>query len=187
MTIVLMGMELKDIPIKPQELQFDKSGKATKYTDSKGKEVKKIQVHASEYKWVFDDGSEYSGKAYKNINGTPVKEFKKTTLIDKYDLIDKREIKNFINNEHTYLIVNDGFKAKMKEYDLQGQAVAFKFVIRGFKIYKAVIAYDLELDRVLMRCFRGDLRKSNLDEATEKEISTPTDDVKEVSLDDLEV
>ena len=47
--IVIMGCEAKDVPIKPNEIKFDKDGRSMIYVDSKGKRVKKMQIQASEY------------------------------------------------------------------------------------------------------------------------------------------
>ena len=76
--ISIMNTIVKNIPLKAQELAFDKDGKSAAYSDPKGKKVKKIQLQAAKYKWLYENGKEYTGKAYKNIGGKPVKEFGKT-------------------------------------------------------------------------------------------------------------
>ena len=50
-----------------------------------------------------------------------------------------------------------------------------------------MVTYDAEHDRTFMRCFRGDLRKCNLDETEEKESKEKDEGVESLSLDDLEV
>jgi hypothetical protein len=184
MAIVLMGCEAREVPIKPKEIAFDKEGKSTAYVDSKGNKVKKIQLQGSEYKWVYDNGSECSSKTFKSIKGKPVKPFSKTTVINKYDTIDIKDMGQMVNNELTYMLVSSQLKDKLKE--LAGQGLSFKFVNRGFKVYRAVAYYDTALDRSLMRCFRGDLRQVDLTEGEEiSEIETS--DVESLDLDSLEV
>ena len=185
MTLVIMGMEVKEVPIKPKEIEFDMDGKKELYVDGTGRKTKKIQVSASEYKWVYEDGSICSGKTFKAINGKPVKSFTKTAVIDKYDIIDISDLKYFINNELSYLLVNSSFKSRLKE--MTGKALVFKYVNRGFKVYRAAAYYDEVLDRAMLRCFRGDLRKANLIEQEAEEIEVATDNVAQLSLDDLEI
>ena len=164
MALVLMGKEVRAIPIKPKEFDFDKDGKDTIYLDKDGKRARKIQVQASEYKWVYEDGTECSGKTFKSFKNKPVSGFKKTTLVKEYDVIDKCEIKNFICNDLTYLLVSKELKKKMKHLAKDDKAISFKYVNSGFKVHRAVVIYDDKLDRVIMRCFQGDLRKADLTE-----------------------
>ena len=188
MVIVLMGTEVKEIPLKPAEIIFDKDGKKAKYVDSTGTQVKKVQKQASQYVWVFDDGTEYTGKAYKSVKGKPVKEFSKTAVIDKYDEIDKGYERLMIQNDHTYLLVGDKLKSKLKSLNADGKAISFRYIIRGFKVYKAVASYDEELDRCFMRCYRGDISKMDLSEtADEKGITSTDDGVSELDLDAMEL
>jgi len=185
MSIVIKGLELKQVPIKPKEIAFDKDGKSVVYLDPQGKRIKKIQVTASEYRWTNEDGTIYSGKAYKSIKGKPIKEFAKTTLINKFDEVPVSDLTYYIQNEHTYLIVNSELKAQLIE---SKKALVFNYVIRGFKVYKAAIYFDEQLQRVLMRCFRGDLRQAELNEQETKEIKTTVDDgVEALDLDSLGV
>lgn len=186
MSLVIMGCEVKEVPIKAKDIEFDKEGKKEVFRDAKGVIAKKIQVQGSEYKWVYEDGSVCSGKTFKCIKGKPMKPFSKTTLIDTYDTIDITELPYFINNELTYLLVSSQFKDKIKEIG-KDKAISFKFVNRGFKIHRAVVYLDPQLDRVLMRCFRGDLRKANLEEIESSDEIEVEDEVEQLSLDDLEV
>jgi len=185
MTLVIMGLPVKEIPIKPKGIQFDKDGKKEIYVDSKGARAKKVKISSSEFKWVYEDGSEVEGKTYKSINGKPMRPFSKTAVVDKYDTISVTELPYFLTNELTYLLVNPTFKDKMKE--LTGQAISFKFVNRGFKVYRAVSYYDPQLDRVIMKCTQGDLRKVDLPEESEVAEIEAEDSVEQMSLDDLEV
>ena len=187
MTLVLLGTEAKDIPIKPAEVNFDKEGKTTVYSDSKGKVVKKITTQSAEYKWLYEDGTAYAGKAYKNIKGKLVKPFSKTTLIEKHELIDQADTKYFINQELTYLLVGAKLKERIKELHAEKKAVLFKYANSGFKVYKAIVQYDPELDKVLMRCYRGDLRKANLSEDEDLKEATESDDVDSLDMSELEV
>lgn len=188
MTIVINGIEAKDVPIHAQELEVDKIGKETKYTDKDGRIVRKMQVQGSEYKWVYtDDNSEYTGKAYKNFKGKPISEFSKTTLIEKYDITDKKDMKYFINNELTYLMINKKLKDWVKGLDAENKFVSFKFTNRGLKIYKAGLIYDADLDKVFMRLFRGDLRKANLTEKEDVKEIEVKEAVAKLDLDNLEV
>jgi len=184
-TIVIDGQEIKEVPIKTKGIQFDKTGKKETYLDSAGKPVTKIKVQGSEYKWVYDDGQVCAGKTYKSFKGKPMKPFSKTTVIKSYDIIDISDLKYFISNELTYLLVNDNLKSKLKEL---GKAYSFKYVNRGFKIHRAVAYYDEQIERVIMRCFQGDLRKADLTEhSVNEEITAAEDGVEEFSLEDLEV
>ena len=187
MSLVIMGKEVKEISLKPKEIVFDKKGKKTAYADSKGKGVNKIQVQASEYKWVYDDGENYEGKEYKCIKGKPVKPFSRTTLIDKYDTIDKSETKYFVNNELTYLLVNQSFKDDIKALNDENKCISFKYVIRGFKIYKAVVSYDADMDKVFMRCYRGNIKQLDLNENETKSTIECDDEVETMDLNELEV
>ena len=184
MTLVINGIEVKDVPIKSKGIQFDKEGKKEKYVDSKGKVVQKVKIQGSEYKWCYEDGTECVGKSYKSLNGKPIKPFSRTTIIKNYDTINVTELPYFINNDLTYLLVSDKFKSMMKE--IKGQAYSFKFVNRGFKIYRAVAYYDEQLDKVLMRCFQGDLRKVELKEREEVD-EIESEEVESIDLGDLEV
>ena len=177
-----------EVTLKPKEIGFDKDGKTTKYVDKDGKQVKKLQVQASEYKWVYEDGMEYTGsKSYKCIEGKPVKEFTKTVTISTVKEIDQADIVYFIQNEHTYMLVGDSFKTEIKACSGLKKAVTFKYAIRGFKAYNAVVSYDAQLDRVFMRLYRGDLRKANLVEDDSVSEIESADDVKKIDIDDLEV
>ena len=84
-----MNTIVKNIPLKAQEIAFDKEGKKEIYSDPKGKRIKKIQLQAAEYKWVYENGDEYTGKSYKNIGGKPIKTFSKTTEVKETQTIPK--------------------------------------------------------------------------------------------------
>ena len=186
MTLVIMGLPVKEVPVKPKGIQFDKENKKEVYMDSKGRVATKVQLTKSEYKWVYkDDNTECVGKTYKSINGKPIKPFSKTAVIDKYDIIDIKELPYFLTNDLTYLMVNSDFKVKMKE--LTGKMISFKFINRGFKVYRAVSYYDPQLDRVIMKCCQGDLRKIELLEQEEINEIQVEDEVEGLNLDDLEV
>ena len=90
-------------------------------------------------------------------------------------------------NELTYLLIGDEFKEKVKVIDAKGKAITFNYVNSGFKIHKAIIIYDKELDRVFMRCYRGDLRKMELPKETEAKEIISDDGVEGLDLDSLEV
>ena len=162
MVIEINGWNVKEVAIKSTELTFDKDGKKTLYTDSKGVKVTKVRKQASKYVWHYEDGTEYTEKAFKNINGKPVKEFAKTKVA-KYEIISSSITNYFIQNELTYMLVSPELKSMLKELAIKQQCITFKYVNRGFKVHKAVAVYDEELDRVIMRLFRGDMRKSKLD------------------------
>ena len=186
MALVIDGHEIKAVPIKPSEIAFDKEGKKEIYVDNSGKQVKKIKVQGSEFKWVYEDGTVCGDKTYKAIKGKPVKPFSKTTVIKSYDTIDICDIQYFTNNELTYLLVSSALKDKLKE--MPTKAISFKYVNRGFKVYRAAAYYDPKIERILMRCFRGDLRKADLSEHENvEEISVADDGVEQMDLDALEV
>lgn len=181
-----MNTVVKNVPLKAQEITFDKEGKKEVYSDPKGKRVNKIQLQAAQYKWVYENGDEYTGKSYKNIGGKPIKSFMKTTEVKKTEIINKEEIKYFLMNELTYLIIGNDFKKKMKTFDEDNKAITFNFVNSGFKVHKAIMVYDKELDRVFMRCYRGDIRKMELPEETTMKEIVSDDGVKGLDIDSLE-
>ena len=186
MTLVINGIEVKEVPIRPSGIDFDKDGKKEIMLDSAGKRVEKIKIQGSEFKWTYEDGTECSGKTYKSFKGKPLKPFSKTAVIKSYDRIDISDIKYFISNELTYMLISKDLKEMLKE--MKTEALSFKFVNRGFKVHRAVVYYDEQMDRSMMRLFRGDLRKVELPEDTETdEIKVSEDGVEEMSLDDLEV
>jgi hypothetical protein len=187
MSLVILGTEVKDIPIKPGEIEFDKDGKSFVYLTKEGKKLKKTQVQKAEYVWTDEDGNEFDGKPYKSFKGKPVSEFKKSNLIDKYDVISRSELQYFIQNEHTYLLSGKDFKAKFLKEVGADNGMTFKFVIRGFKVYKAVITHEENLGgKLLMRLYRGDLRKADLNEET-KEVKAVDEDVDSLDLDAMDV
>ena len=181
-----MNTMVKNIPLKAQEIAFDKEGKKEIYSDPKGKRVKKVQLQAAEYKWVYENGDEYAGKSYKNIGGKPIKTFSKTTEVKETQLIKKDEIKYFLMNELTYLLIGAEFKEKVKAIDAEGKAITFNYVNSGFKVHKAIIIYDKELDKVFMRCYRGDLRKMELPEETDAKELVSDDGVEGLDINSLE-
>ena len=86
------------------------------------------------------------------------------------------------------MLVNKEFKEHIKGLDNEDKVISFKYVIRGFKIHRAVVMYDKDLDRVFLRCFRGDLRKIELPEETDKkEISVEDDEIDSMDLDAMDV
>lgn len=184
--ISIMNTVVKNIPLKAQEIAFDKEGKKEIYSDPKGKRVNKIQLQAAQYKWVYEDGNEYTGKSYKNIGGKPIKSFPKTTEVKNTEIISKEEIKYFLMNELTYLIIGVDFKEKMIKLDKENKAITFNYVNSGFKVHKAIMVYDKELDRVFMRCYRGDIRKMELPEETEAKELISDDGVEGLDIDSLE-
>ena len=185
MTLVIDGIEVKAVPIKPVGIAFDMTGKKETYLDKAGKSVTKQKIQGSEYKWVYENGSVCSGKTYKSFKGKPIKPFSKTAVIKSYDTIDISDIQYFISNELTYLLVSKDLKAMLK--GLTGKAISFKFVNRGFKIHRAVAYFDPKIEKVLMRCFRGDLRKTDLTEHEDVAEITTDEGVEGLSLDDMEV
>jgi hypothetical protein len=183
MSLVINGFKVKDIPLKSKGISFDKEGKKEIYLDGNGNRATKVTIQKSEYKWVGDDGTEVEGKTYKSINGKPIQPFSRTTIIDNFEKISVTELPYFVNNELTYLLVGTDFKEHMKEV---GTAYSFKFINRGFKIYRAVAYYDQALDRVFMRCFQGDIRKMDLLEHEEL-AEIESNEVEMLSLESLEV
>ena len=174
-------------PIKVKGIKFDMDANASRkeqYEDAKGSPITKIQIVKGEYKWVDNNTNEpYSGTAYKARAGKPIAKFEKTKVVDKYDSIDIGEMYNLVENDATYLVTGESIKDELKE---STQAITFKYTNgNGFKFYKAVVYYDIALDRVFMRCFRGDLTKLDLVEKAQKEIVA--DEVEKLSLDDMEV
>jgi len=185
MTLTIKGIVVKQVPLKAKEVQFDKNGKDTTYADKSGKVVVKQQISSASYKWMYEDGSEYAGKSYKMINGKPVKGFKKTSVIDKYETISKANSSYFVSNDHTYLLISKEFKKQMQK--LGDKAITFKYAHSGFKVYNAVVSYDEVLDKVLMRCFRGDLRKLELNDDLVDQKEIEVDEVASLDLEELDL
>jgi len=174
-------------PIKVKGLKLDKDSKGKKelYVDAKGDAVSKIQIVKGEYRWVYTETAKpYDGTAFKSYKGKPINKFEKTNNVETYEVEDIGVMYNLVENEATYLVTSDSLKQELKELE---QAITFKYTNgNGFKFYKAVVYYDHNLDRVLMRCFRGDLTKIDLSEKPQKEI-TAEEEVNRLSLDDMEV
>ena len=188
MTIVIMGMEAKEVPVKPKEIEFDKDGRSFKYVDKDGKVIKKLQVQASEYVWKYEDGTEFSGKEYKSLNGKPVKPLDKTSIIKDTEIISRDEMKYFLENPYSYVLVGEEFKNKLKELSADNKAISFKYVVRaGFKVYRAVAYYDIEIDKSVLKCFRGDIRKAELNDVENKTSVEVDDNVETIDLDAMEV
>ena len=181
--IEINGMTVTQVPIKPKEISFDKDGKKTVYVDAEGKVVKKLQLQGAEYKWIYADTElECEGKTYKSFKGQPVKGFSKTTVIMDFKRIEVSDLNYFVSNELTYLLVGGEFKEWIKTQ----KCISFKYVNRGFKVYESVAYYDKALDKVFMRCFRGNLKQLELlEHESVKEIGVE-DNVKSLSFEELE-
>jgi len=187
MTIVLMGIQAKEIPLKPRSIQPDKDGKDTIYCDSSGRKVisKAKIVGSTKREYVYaDDSSVFEGKPLRMVKGKPTDGFERTTVIESYETIEIADMAHFVSNEYTYMLVSDKLKSQLQE--LGTKAVSFKFVNRkGLKVYRAVAYYDKELNRALMRLYRGNLKQMELPEDTDvKEIES---DVETLNLDDFEI
>jgi hypothetical protein len=181
-------IELKPIKVDSSiKLDMDKSGKKELYVNKLGEPLEKIQIQKGEFKYVNEKtGKEETTKPYKAINGKAVNSFSKTRVVAKYDTIKLNEQSNFIENEKTYLVSGDSFKQELKTLAEKGECVTFKYANSGFKLYKAVAYFDLELGRVFLRCYRGDLRKIDLNETTTtKEIQA--EEVDRIDINDIEV
>jgi len=187
------GIEVRLVNIKAPKIAFDMDGKAFKYVDKDGKQVKKVPKPkvADVWKYVDDEGkpvADFEGTHYKSKDGKPVGEFKATTAVagQKFDL---REMGYLVTNTHTYMVVSEHLKERLKELASEGKGLSFKYIgtSRGHQAYRAVVYYDIELDRSLMRLFSGDIRKNDLDEDTEAKEITADPDVETLDLDDLEV
>lgn len=168
-------------PISVEGIKFDMDGKKEAYVDKDGKKLKKIQLSKGEFKFVRPDGT-IAPKGYKSLNGKPVASFTKTKEVKTYDTIGLSELGYFIENDKTYLVSCDSLKSELNG----DKAITFKYVNAGFKVYKAVITCNPLLDKLIMRCFRGDLRKVDLTEKTE-EIKATEEGVEKIDLDAIEV
>jgi len=175
-------------PLTVTGIQFDKdeSGKKEQYINAKGEKLTKHQMQKAEYKWMNDvTNAEEKTKGYKSIKGKPAKAFSKTTKIDNYETIDLSDINLFVENEKTYQLINPGLKAELKTMLDTNRTISFKYVNSGFKVYKAVLV--IHDDKILMRCFRGDLRKLDLTEDNVDEVKVSDDGVEALDLDALDV
>ena len=151
-------------PLKVKGIEFDKDGKKEIYVNAKGERCTKVQLSKSEYKWLNDiTKQEETGETFKAINGKPVKEFGKTKVIVKYDVCDTSDTEWMVENEATYQLISPTLKNEIKE---SKKAVSFKYVNSGFKAYKAFVTYNEQFDTLIMRCYRGDLRKIDLKETS---------------------
>jgi len=118
------------------------------------------------------------------MNGKPVNSFSKTKETP-IDIIDNSDKSNYIQNEKSYQLISDALKAELKELLDQGKTMSFKYVNAGFKIHRAVL--ELWNDKIIMRCYRGDLTKVDLDESKLEEVSTTDEGVEQMDLSSLEV
>ena len=175
----------KPLTVKGLELDMDSDGKKELYVNKLGQPLKKLQLQKAEYSWkntVTD--TEETGKSYKSFKGKPIASFTKSKEITQFEWVDSTEKSNFIENEKTYQLISDSLKTELIEHT--GKALVFRYVNSGFKIHKAFVEYDEELKAVLMRCYRGDLRKIDLSENTVVEATTKDEGVEQLDLNALE-
>lgn len=176
--------EVRDVPVHPREIETDTEGKETVYRDpTTGKKVKKYQLGKATYKWAYEDGTEFTGKACKSVKGKPIAEFTKTTKLDSLEKVDAAKfLMTVVENEHCYYLVGNEFKAALKKAK---SGFVFKpFKIRGLKAYKALIYYDEVLDRAIMRLCRGEL---NCEEMPENDVVQEAEVSKGELLSDADV
>jgi hypothetical protein len=148
----------------------------------------------SEYKWVEEEsGTEYTGKSYKSFKGKPIASFNRTAVVAKYDTVDLNDMHYAIENEKTYLVSCESLKHELKELSEKSnitgytrKGISFKYCNRGLKLYRAYVFYNEKLDRLLMRCTRGDLRKVDLIESEKEEI-TADEGVEQLDMAEIEV
>jgi len=176
--------ETKEVVLKPKEIEVDKDGKDTIYLDAEGKRVIKHKVQGAEYKWTYEDGTEYTGKSYKSYKGKPISPFRKTPKISNPEkLMPLDAFKRCVINEHTYYLVGSEFKEKMREIE---DVLVFKpYKIAGLKAYRALVYYDKEFDRVIMRLCRSELNSSEMPELEDIKEAKVEDNVTQMSEDEI--
>jgi len=178
----------KTIAVNGLALDKDSSGKKELYVNGNGDPLKKVQLQKAEFKWVNENThKEETGKSYKSLNGKPIKAFSRTKEVKDYDAVKIADIPYFIENEKTYQLISSTLKAEVQALACNGEAMSFKYVNSGFKVYRAVVTYDELLGVVLMRCYRGDLRKVDLTETTVDEVQTQDDGVESMDLGAIEI
>lgn len=174
-------------PIKVPELNFDKDGRELIYLNSKGERIKKQQILKGEYKWInVVSGKEETGKAYKSLNGKPVKEFGKTKDIKEVIVADIKDKDDMIENEATYQLISAPLKAELQGLAKENKTLSFKYVNAGFKVYKAFL--ELRGENILMRCFRGNLNNVDLSAGIgSEELTAQEDGVERMDLSEIDV
>lgn len=188
MSLTISGISVKQVPIKPKEIEFDKDGKKAKYVDKDGKQIKEKVIHSKESIWVYEDNKVFEGGTtgrFKAIKGKAVKGFSKTDNIEKTEEVSFADIMRYsINVDASYYLVSSPLKEMMKKLSLQNKGLKFKYVNRGFKIYdNTIVYYDEVLDRVIMKCGRSDLRQADMPETTTAKESVVDDGVATLDLD----
>ena len=175
--IVFKGQNhiVKEVPIKTQEIKFDKNE-----VDSENKTLKKIRnpkyTGEKANVFVYEDGS-LATEHFKAIKGVAKKGFKKTESISE----DKISIENtlsvlseMVSNDHTYYLVNESFKRVVKELGTNKCMMFKPYAIRGFKAYKGVVFYCESKDRLILKLVRSDIKDADMpenDKVKETEVS----------------
>ena len=137
-----------------------------KECDSEGREVKKIQIMKSEYKWVRIDDNKEIEKTYKlSPTGKVMRKLAKTTEINQYKTISKPRALD-LNRERTYFVFCDSLQKELKD----DEAIEFIYTNgNGFKIGYAVIYKEKK--HLLMAYGLGYLQElaEKIDVANEKQ------------------
>jgi len=177
---------VREIVIKPREIEFDKN-----QVDAEGNELKKIRnpLANGEKAFIFiDKDNQPVEKHFKAINGKPKNGFKKTTCLNEQSIFQETlstTLAGMVCNDHTYYLINDELKAILQEIGENTCLVCKPYVIRGFKAYKAIIYYNPEVDRSIMKLCRSDILDAEMPEVTEVKEVVTKDDVEGITEDEL--
>jgi hypothetical protein len=185
--IVFKGKKhtIKEVPVKPKEIEFDKDE-----VDVLGNKLKKIRNPNAngEKPFIFvDEQGNPVAKHFKAIGGKARKGFSKTDNINEDKIVVStiiEQLQDMVTNEHTYYLVNSEFKSELKE--IGGNCLVFKpYCIRGFKAYKAIIYYDVGLDRVIMKLCRSSLKDADMPETKDAVETEVADNIGTISEDEV--
>ena len=162
--------------VKPLTLRMPKLNDV----DENGKDVKKIQIAKSEYKWIRVSDNKEVSKVYKSLNGKVLRKMTKTTEINKYEKIKKTKAMD-LNIEKIYYVFCETLFSELKDTE----AIQFYYSNgNGFKIYVAVI-YK-EKNYLVMKCGLGwiseMIKKIDVKSTSEKEEDEAVD---RASVDDM--
>ena len=150
-------------PINPKPVAFDKDGRAEKYVNLKGEQLKKMVIQKAEYKWINAVTNLEHDKAEapsKSFNGQPVGTQEKTKATD-YEDCSKDVLLNYAKVSKTYQLVSSTLKEELKGKE----AITFQYNAgRNYLPDRAVVYYDAKLDIVLMRTVAGDFSKIDFNE-----------------------
>jgi hypothetical protein len=154
---------VRDVGIKPKEIQFDKEGKEEIIVTDTNERLTKVRNPKANGEKAFiykkADGTIYKGKTFNTLKGVVKAGFTgKSTAIQNIEVKDLAEtLANAVVNEHTYYLVGKEFKKIVSELGNKCLVARNYVITRGFKAYRVIIYYNKAKDRVIMKCTRSDI------------------------------